>query len=165
MRREAARTSSSIALRIGAELEPLELTVSAEKMKTAAALLADPNPIHFDTAAVQALGLGDRPVNQGPLNMGYIMNLLAVFSGSHDRLRRLKVRFLANVFAGDRIRATGTIADIQTLPDRHELLVKCTVELAVLNGSKVLAGTATVAVPESMYSLHETTAHRGRYVQ
>lgn len=145
-------TGSPRIVAIGDHLVPLELTVSAQKMKTAAALLADPNPIHFDPDAVQALGLGDRTINQGPSNMGYVMNLLAAFSGSHDRLRHFRVRFLANVFAGDRLRATGTITDIRSALDPAELEVTCDVGLLVIDGDPVLAGTASVVVPRSEFT-------------
>lgn len=140
---------------IGDHLPSVELTISAEKMKTAAALLADPNPIHFDVEAVQALGLGDQPVNQGPLNMGYIMNMLADFSGSHDRLKHLKVRFLANVFAGDRVQASGTVIGIHPTPDGDGIEVECNVALAVVDDRQVLSGTATVFIPAQV--IHATT--------
>ena len=51
--------------------------VSREKMKTLAPILADPNPIHFDLESVRELGMGERPINQGPNNMAYVMNMLA----------------------------------------------------------------------------------------
>ena len=89
-----------MALAAGDELAPLVIeSVSSEAMKTVAALLHDPNPIHFDVAAVRALGLGDRPVNQGPSNMAYVVSMLARSAGGPERIRRLRVRFLGNVFA------------------------------------------------------------------
>ncbi|MFD2396303.1 MaoC family dehydratase [Prauserella oleivorans] len=103
--------------------------VSAEKMKTTAALLRDPTPIHWDTDAVRAIGLGDRPINQGPLNMAYVMNMLAAFSGGHDRLRRLRVRFRGNVRAGDRVSASGVVTALRE--QDGELLCDCDVELSV----------------------------------
>ena len=81
-------------------------------MKTVAALLHDPNPIHFDVAAVRALGLGDRPVNQGPSNMAYVVSMLSRSAGGPERIRRLRVRFLGNVLAGDRLVAGGTVAAV-----------------------------------------------------
>ena len=47
------------------------LSVSAERMKTMAAILRDPNPLHWDRDAVAAipLGLGRRTINQGPLGL------------------------------------------------------------------------------------------------
>ena len=52
-------------------------SVDAEKMKTMALLLRDPNPIHWDVGSVRELGMGDRPVNQGPNNMAYLGGMLA----------------------------------------------------------------------------------------
>ncbi|MEV0595726.1 MaoC family dehydratase [Nonomuraea cavernae] len=130
---------------VGAELPEWHVpSVSAEKMKTTAALLADPNPIHFDAEAVRALGMGDRPVNQGPLNMGYVMNMLAAWSGGHDRLRRLRVRFLGNVFAGDQLRAGGVVTAVRE--ENGDRLADCEVFLTVVGGEPVLKGTATVAL-------------------
>lgn len=146
-------------LQVGMEIPPWEVLVSAEKMKTTAALLADPNPIHFDVRAVRALGLGDRPVNQGPLNMGYVMNMLAAFTGSHDCLRRLRVRFLANVLAGDRVRATGVVTGLTEAPDRGGRWAECDVSLAVVGGRTVLRGTATVALPGAGAGAAENDDH------
>jgi len=88
--------------RVGAELEPFVVeSVDAEKMKIMAAILQDPNPIHFDVDAVRKLGLGDRPVNQGPINMAYLMNVATAWAGGPEALRRFQVRFAGNVFAGD----------------------------------------------------------------
>jgi acyl dehydratase len=142
--------AATAVLQVGMEIPTLEVLVGAENMKTTAALLADPNPIHFDVHAVQALGLGDRPVNQGPLNMGYVMNMLAAFTGSHDCLRRVRVRFLANVFAGDRVRATGVVTALRASDDHDEYLVECDIDVSIAGGRTVLRGTATVAVSAAM---------------
>nr|WP_221219503.1 MaoC/PaaZ C-terminal domain-containing protein [Prauserella isguenensis] len=124
--------------------------VDAEKMKTTAALLRDPTPIHWDTAALRALGMGDRAINQGPLNMAYVMNMLAGFAGGHDRVRRLRVRFRGNVRAGDRLRAGGVVTGVRTRQhgSSGETLCDCDIELSVVDGDTVLTGTATVALPE-----------------
>ncbi|MCP2252632.1 Acyl dehydratase [Prauserella aidingensis] len=124
--------------------------VGAEKMKTTAALLRDPTPIHWDTAALRELGMGDRAINQGPLNMAYVMNMLAGFAGGHDRVRRLRVRFRGTVRAGDRLRAGGVVTGVRTRKDEPggETLCDCDIELSVVDGDTVLTGTATVALPE-----------------
>ena len=84
-------------LRFGAMLPTVVMpAVSAEKMKTMAALLSDSNPIHFDVDAVRALGMGERPVNQGPTNMAYIMNYLGEVFGSPAMLRRYLGAFPAD---------------------------------------------------------------------
>lgn len=118
--------------------------VDAEKMKTMAALLADPNPIHWDVAAVRGLGMGDRPVNQGPNNMAYVANMLAAWAGGHQHLRTLRVRFLANVFAGDRLVAGGTVTAVEA--GRGGTLATCDVWLRRGEDS-VMAGQARVLLP------------------
>lgn len=118
--------------------------VDTEKMKTMAALIADPNPIHWDVEAVRALGIGNRPVNQGPSNMAYVANMLAAWSGSHQHLRTLRVRFLANVFGGDRVVAGGRVSAVE--PVDGGILATCEVWLR-RGDDTVLAGEAKVIVP------------------
>ena len=88
-------------------------SVSPEPMKTMAAILDDPNPIHYDEASVRALGLGERPINQGPSNLGYLMEMLVGFAGSAERVRRVRVRFLGNVFAGQRVECSGSVTSVE----------------------------------------------------
>lgn len=121
-------------------------SVSAEKMKTMAALLGDPNTIHWDTDDVRRLGLGDRPVNQGPNNMGYVIDMLADWVGGPENFRRLKVRFAGNVFAGDRLVASGRVTEVRPAPEGW--LVDCEVWLARDGTEAVLTGTATVLAPD-----------------
>ncbi|MYB25554.1 MAG: MaoC family dehydratase [Acidimicrobiia bacterium] len=111
-------------------------------MKTMAALLGDPNSIHWDTDALRRLGLGERPVNQGPNNMGYVADMLADWAGGPENLRRLKVRFAGNVFAGDRLVAGGRVTAVRTSPEGQ--LVDCDVWLTRDGAETVLNGTATV---------------------
>lgn len=131
-------------MKVGDELPQYAIdAVDPARMKTMAALLHDPNPIHWDVAAVRALGMGDKPVNQGPNNMAYVVNMLAQFAGGAERVVRVKVRFLDNVFAGDRLVAGGTITAIDGE------LVDCDVWLARDGTHPVLAGTARVHRPFS----------------
>ncbi|OZC79063.1 hypothetical protein CH274_16630 [Rhodococcus sp. 06-418-5] len=127
-------------LRFGATLPTVVLpAVSAEKMKTMAALLSDSNPIHFDVDAVRALGMGERPVNQGPTNMAYIMNYLGEVFGSVNDVRKLSVRFVGNVCAGDVLEVSGTVDDVDVD------LCTVTVELRIQGGPLALTGHASVA--------------------
>lgn len=137
---------------VGMELPRWEVvTVSAEKMKTMAALLADPTPIHWDVEAVAALGLGERPINQGPLNMAYVMNMLAAWCGGYERLRRFRVRFLDTVFADDHLVAGGVVTAIRS--EGGARVADCDVFLCRVTGGApdsadevVLKGTATVEI-------------------
>ena len=82
-------------------------SVSPEKMKIFAALARDPNPIHWDRAAVAERGLGDRLINQGPTNLGYVVNMLLAWTGPAS-LRDIAVRFTSNVFDGDVVTAAAS---------------------------------------------------------
>ena len=73
---------------IGERLPGLAVTVEAAPMKPMALLLRDPNPIHLDPAAVARIGLGDRVINQGPLNAAYIWEMLERWLGDSALVRR-----------------------------------------------------------------------------
>lgn len=131
---------------VGTELPVWEVpSVSAEKMKTTAALLCDSTPIHFDVETVRALGMGDRPVNQGPLNMGYVMNAVTAWAGGPERLRRLRVRFRGPVLAGDHVRVRGSVTALRE--EDGVRLVDCDIVLEVVGGEPAVSGTATVILP------------------
>jgi acyl dehydratase len=134
-----------MALTPGDELAPIVIEeVSVEAMKTVAALLHDPNPIHFDVETVKALGMGDRPVNQGPNNMGYLVAMLARAAGRREGVRRLRVRFLGNVFGGDRLVARGLVTSVEERDG--ERLAEVDVWLERGEDDRVLEGTATIVV-------------------
>lgn len=129
---------------VGDTITAMELVVDPEKMKVMAALLADPTPIHFDTRALAALGMDERPVNQGPLNMGYLQTMLARWAGGRERVVDFRVRFLGNVLAGDRVRASGTVTALAD--DARGRVATCEVALEVLDGEVVMSGQADVVV-------------------
>lgn len=119
-------------------------SVDPARMKTLSALMRDPNPIHFDPSAVKALGMGDRTINQGPSNIAYVLTMLADWAGGVERVQRYQFRFLGNVFAGDSLRASGTVTAVEDKPVGR--LVHCMLSLDVIGGGPVLQGTATVLV-------------------
>ncbi|MET0190910.1 MAG: MaoC/PaaZ C-terminal domain-containing protein [Pseudonocardia sediminis] len=116
-------------------------SVDPERMKTMAALLRDPNMIHLEPAEAARHGLGDRVVNQGPINMGYVQTMLAHAAGGVDRVRATAFRFLANVHAGDRVVAGGRVTAVR------DGEVDCEVWLDVTGGARALSGTATLLAP------------------
>lgn len=114
--------------------------VDPEKMKILSALMDDGNTIHFDPLAVAALGLGTATINQGPINMGYLADVVIAWAGGDPRrLLGLKVRFLDNVFAGDRLVAGGEVIAVD------DGVATCAVQLR-RGEERVLAGTARVLV-------------------
>lgn len=103
-------------------------SVSAERMKTLAVVLDDPNPIHLT---------GDRPVNQGPANLAWVLDMVrAALPGA--TLETVKVRFLANVHARDRVIAAGRVESTE------DGRATCSVWLDVDGGARAVEGTVTV---------------------
>ncbi|MDR5699756.1 MaoC family dehydratase [Agromyces aerolatus] len=122
-----------------ADLRPHRVgPIGAHEMRVMAEVLADPNPIHLDPAAVAALGLGDRLINQGPTNLGYVIDLVRAGFPEH-RLRRIRTRFLANVHEGDVVLAGGRVDETHA-----DGTVDCTVWLDVEGGARAIEGTATL---------------------
>ena len=134
-----------IAAEFGMALPPWRLeSVSAERMKLLAAILRHPkNPIHWDPSEVARRGLGDRVINQGPTNLGYVANMLMAWAGA-GCLRRLEARFTANVFAGDSVAAGGVVTALRVADG--ERVADGDVWLDRGDGTRAVVGTATVAL-------------------
>lgn len=129
-------------LRVGQELEPFVIeSVPAEPMKTMAAILQDPNPIHFDTAVTRALGMGDRPVNQGPTNMTWLLEAVQRFAGGAQNVCSVKMRFLGNVFGGERFEVTGKVTAVDEPAGVAEMEL-----VATSDGRPALGGVAVVRI-------------------
>lgn len=122
------------------QIPPWEMeSVDPARMKTMAALLRDPYPVHWDRDANAALGLGGRVINQGPLNLGYVANMLMAWAGPAS-IRRLTVSFGRPVLDGDRVVAHGLVHDVV------DGVARCEVWLA--RGDEiVVSGSAEVVDP------------------
>ncbi|GAB3289288.1 MaoC family dehydratase [Parasphingorhabdus pacifica] len=134
-------------VRAGDELPPYEVdSVDPEKMKTMSALMQDSNPLHYDADTVRALGMGENVINQGPLNQAYVISMLGAFAGGVDRVRTIRLRYRGNVFAGDRLRAGGTVIEVRE--EGGTTVADCEVHLRVVSRETVLSGTATVRLED-----------------
>lgn len=133
---------------VGDVVPPWQLNaVTAERMRLLAAILRDPNPIHWDRDEVAQRGLGQRLINQGPTNVGYVCNALLAWAGPNS-LRRLTVRFTSNVFDGDTVRASGVVTAVEPTKDVNGgdvRLVTCDVWLERGDGTRAVEGEAVVA--------------------
>ena len=128
-------------MRPGDTLEPLVIeSVGAGPMKTMAAILRDPTPMHYDPAALRDQGPREGPVNQGVMNIGYLVELLCRRAGGPRAVRRVRVRLLDNVFAGERVECTGTVVAVNAATGEAELELTATAD-----GRVVLTGSAVVA--------------------
>ncbi len=129
--------------RVGDRIPPFTVaSVDAQRMKTMAAILRDPYAIHWDRQATAALGLGGRTVNQGPLNLGYIANMLMAWAGDNS-IRRLTVAFHARVLDGDTVQAHGIVDSVTTTESGWT--ASCSVWLA-RGAERMVTGTAEVSV-------------------
>lgn len=121
--------------------------VSAERMRTMAALLRDPNPLHWDRDAVAALpmGLGKRTINQGPLGLGYMVNMLHAWAGA-GCIRRMVTRFPQVVLDGEEVIARGKVAGLREV--NGERLADCSIWLEHAQRGVLLEGEVTVSLSE-----------------
>lgn len=130
-------------VRVGDEIPPWTMpSVDPARMRTMAAILRDPYSVHWDREANAALGLPGRVVNQGPLNLGYIVNMLLAWAGP-SCVRRLTVAFGRPVLDGDRVTARGRVTAVTDVDGERR--ATCEVWLD-RDGEHVVTGTAVVAL-------------------
>lgn len=127
----------------GTELESISVRVENGKMKTIAAIMRDPNPTHFDVETVRILGLGDRLLNQGPANAGYLMELVRRHAGGAANVRAFSVRYLGTVHEGDAVVCAGTVAAVDAEAKTATLELSASVD-----GTPVVAGSAVIALAD-----------------
>jgi acyl dehydratase len=116
-------------------------SVDPARMKTMAAILRDPYPVHWDRDANAAFGLGGRVINQGPLNLGYVVNMLLAWAGP-TCVRRLTVSFGRPVLDGDQVTARGRVTAVHE--QDGEQLATCDVWL-YRESEVVVTGVAVIA--------------------
>lgn len=109
--------------------------VDPARMKVLALMLRDPNPIHFDPVVAGEMKLRGL-VNQGPSNMAMIYNLFDANLPDH-RVRRLSVRFMNNVVAGDAVQVVAELAEDHPVPTYD-------VTVSTLDGMVALSGAAEI---------------------
>ena len=122
--------------------------VSAQRMQTMAAILRDPNPLHWDRDAVAALplGLGRRTINQGPLGLGYLVNMLHAWQGP-GCVRRLVMRFPQVVLDGETVVGRGEVTDLGMAQGRS--FAECSIRLEHAERGILLEGSASVWLNQS----------------
>ncbi|MBW2273038.1 MAG: protein dehydratase [Deltaproteobacteria bacterium] len=130
---------------VGDTLPPWTMeSVCPARMRTVAAILRDPNPVHWDRGFVASRGGGDRVINQTPVNVGYIANMLMAWAGP-GTIRRIRVEFPDAVFEGDRVTARGVVRELSREGDLT--LAECDVWLEKEDGRRAVEGFALVVLP------------------
>ena len=113
-------------------------SVERSRMRTMAAILRDPNPVHWDPNLVDSLPLevGKKTINQGPLGLSYMINMLHDWAGP-GCVKRIFMTFPHIVLSEDCVIAKGRVTKIDGTD------IECDIWLE-RDEKKLLVGNATV---------------------
>ena len=115
-------------------------SVERSRMRTMAAILRDPNPVHWDPNLVKQIGYGDKTINQGPLGLSYMVNMLHDWMGP-GCVKRIFMTFPMAVMSEDHIIARGSVTGVSETDGGW--LIDCDIWLDRAS-ERPLAGNATV---------------------
>lgn len=118
--------------------------VTPERMKTVAAILRDPMPLHWDRDVSREVGFEGRLLNQSPINLGYVVNMLIAWAGP-SCIRRVRTEFPLPVFDGDRVTAGGIVRGLEI--EDGVTVAECEVWLDRDDGSRSVSARAWVEIP------------------
>jgi acyl dehydratase len=131
-------------IRPGEEIPPFVVdAVRLEDIHTIMDVMGDVNPVHIDEDLVRRLGLRGL-VNQGPANLGYVVNMLLRWTGDPSAIRRLAFRFHSISSPGDQLQASGTVTDVSSADGGSRVI--CDIRLDRGDGERVMSGTAELHV-------------------
>lgn len=103
----------------------------------------DYNPLHTDEVYATVVAGYPSVFAHGMLSMGATGRLLTDWFGA-ESLVRYGVRFVKQVWPGDTLTATATVADVRGEPGAT--LVDLTIETTNQDGAAVVTGTATARI-------------------
>ena len=131
---------------VGDAIPPFRMEpVTPERMKTVAAIFRDPFPVHWDREATRAMGFEGRLLNQSPINLGYVINMLMDWAGP-SCVKRIRTEFPQPVFDGDSVCAGGRVMALANEAD--ETIAECEVWLERQDGVRSVAARAWVSLPK-----------------
>ena len=132
---------------VGDVIPPFRMeNVTPERMKTVAAIFRDPFPVHWDREVTRAMGFEGRLLNQSPINLGYVINMLSAWAGP-TCLRRIRTQFPQPVFDGDAVTAGGRV--VALVADGGETVAECELWLDRQDGVRSVTARAWVTLPRS----------------
>jgi acyl dehydratase len=130
---------------VGDSIPPFRMErVTPERMKTVAAIFRDPTPLHWDREATRAIGFEGKLLNQSPINLGYVINMLMAWAGP-TCLRRVRAEFPEPVLDGASVCAGGRVVALSHVGG--ERIAECDVWLDSQDGTRNLVARAWVALP------------------
>ena len=129
---------------VGDSIPPFHIeSVSSDRMKTVAAIFRDPTPFHWDPESSREMGFDGKLLNQTPINLGYVINMLMAWAGPTS-LRRVRSEFGEPVFDGSTVTTGGHIIAVQE--QGGETIAECEVWLDRDDGVRSLTAKAWVAI-------------------
>jgi acyl dehydratase len=129
---------------VGTKIPPFTMDdITMPRIEALMELMNDVNPVHDDPDVIARRGLRG-PVNQGPANLAYIVNMLTLWAGPEMELERFDFRFLDTVAPGDTVVARGVVTGVEVSAGRRRIACQVWLER---DGVRAVDGTATIAVP------------------
>ena len=129
----------------GTPIPPARMSeITMERVHRMMELMHDTNPVHDDPELVERRRLRG-PVNQGPANLSYVLNMLQAWAGPEMQLERYDFRFLDIVVPGDTVAASGTVTGAAV--DGADDVVEVEWQLDVEGGATAVTGTARIRIP------------------
>ncbi|MBM3677921.1 MAG: protein dehydratase [Actinobacteria bacterium] len=129
----------------GEEIPPYVMSeITTDRVRALMELMRDTNPVHDDPELIARRGLRG-PVNQGPANLAYMLDMLFAWAGPELEIERFDFRFHEIVVPGDTVTARGTVRSAAENDDLTR--AECDVRLEHADGSIAVSGTAVVRIP------------------
>ena len=126
------------------ELLGVEKRVSQEQIEQYAKASGDFNPVHLDPEFAASTSFGGR-IAHGMLILAFLSEMMALsFEDRWLESGRLKVRFRAPVFPGDKVTTYGNLADVQE--QRGSTYARYNIACRNQNSEDVIVGEAWVSV-------------------
>ena len=133
-------------LSVGAEAPPLVVeNISRTHFVRYAGASGDFNPMHHDDTVATSIG-NPSVFGHGMLTAGLMARVLKDWFGP-AALRRFQVRFSKQVWPGETLSCTATVAGLRDAEESGVGLVDVECQVVNQDGEAKLTGTATAAVP------------------
>ena len=132
-------------LKVGDSLPPLiKGPLTREWIKKYADASGDHNPIHIDDKFATSFGLPS-VIAHGMLDMAFVAQHVTDWAGLNGDLKRIRVRFVANVKPGDTVTCKGKVKEKKVEAGRKT--VQCELWAENQKGEQVITGQAEVVFP------------------
>lgn len=99
---------SAADIHVGDKIPALHVTITAQKIISAAAATRDWQPIHHDHEAAQKAGLRGVILNS-PSQAGWISKYITDWAGAHALIRKMSFRMKDSICPGDELTINGEI--------------------------------------------------------